>query len=67
LAVGHTTLATPTGLLGSFDFSILGVDLVKVFATRVCCPLLRHIAINCNESKHRWLGHSVDPWLKNVE
>ena len=63
LAVWNATLATPARLLGSFNFSILGIDFVKVLTACLCRTLFRHVAIDSNKSEHRWLGHSVDPWL----
>jgi hypothetical protein len=57
LAIGHTALAAPAGLLGGAGSGILRVDLAKIAAARVGCALVGHRARDIDEFQHRLLCH----------
>jgi hypothetical protein len=58
LTVGNTTLATTTGLLGSFITRVFCVDFAKVLLAQIWGSLFGHIPINLRELQHLLASHA---------
>ena len=59
LAIGHTTLAAPAGLLLDFGLCKVRVDLTKVMGTIFRIPFFRHQPRDLHKFKHRVLSHHI--------